>query len=152
MNSLAIAQTNDHAIDVIPDMKPANTTRDLRRRYLDEDICVHIFTASAAMVDVCLTVIGIIRVVISLRKSNLAADDLLAANAMLYLTSMQAPIAAVAGGRGDRAPDLPGGLAQRRVASTPSSASSALKPAFSRRLATSRGTSRPLVSLFGLPV
>ncbi len=41
---------------------------------------------------------------------------------------------------------------QRRVASTPSSASCAAKPAFSSRFATSRGTSRPLVSLFGVPV
>ena len=56
-------------------------------RRLDDNICVHIFTASAAMVGVCLTVIGIIRVVISLRRSNLFADDLLAVNAMLYLVS-----------------------------------------------------------------
>lgn len=42
--------------------------------------------------------------------------------------------------------------AQRFVAKTPSSANCALNPAFSKRLATSRGTSRPLVSLFGLPV
>ncbi len=57
------------------------------RKRLDDDICVHIFTASAAMVGVCLTVIGIIRVVISLRKSDLFADDLLAINAMIYLLS-----------------------------------------------------------------
>lgn len=60
---------------------------DERRLHLDDDICVHIFTASAAMVGVCLTVVGIIRVVISLRKSDLFADDLLAVNAMLYLGS-----------------------------------------------------------------
>ncbi len=88
MNSPAMPQSIDHAIDAVLDMKPAKATpRHLRRSHLDDDICVHIFTASAAMVGVCLTVIGIIRVVISLRKSNLAADDLLAANAMLYLTS-----------------------------------------------------------------
>jgi len=67
---------------------PALTPTDLtERKRLDDDICVHIFTASAAMVGVCLTVIGIIRVVISLRKSDLFADDLLAINALLYLAS-----------------------------------------------------------------
>lgn len=60
--------------------------RDDRNR-LDDNICVHIFTASAAMIGVCLTVIGIIRVVISLRRSNLFADDLLAIDALLYLAS-----------------------------------------------------------------
>ena len=61
-------------------------TGDTRRR-LDDNICVHIFTASAAMVGVCLTVIGILRVVISLRKEDLLGDDLLAVNSMLYLAS-----------------------------------------------------------------
>ena len=40
----------------------------------------------------------------------------------------------------------------RFTPSTPSSAGSVLKPAFSSRFATSRGTSRPLVRAFGLPV
>ena len=57
------------------------------RNRLDDDICVHIFTASAGMVGVCLTVIGIIRVVISLRKADLYVDDMLAVDAMLYLVS-----------------------------------------------------------------
>jgi hypothetical protein len=60
---------------------------DLLRNPLDDDLCVHIFTASAAMVGVCLTVIGIIRVVISLRKADLFVDDLLAWDAILYLLS-----------------------------------------------------------------
>lgn len=58
-----------------------------RRRRLDDDICVHIFTASATMVGVCLTVIGILRVVISLRREDTLGDDLLAVNSLLYLTS-----------------------------------------------------------------
>lgn len=58
-----------------------------RRRRLDDDICVHIFTASATMVGVCLTVIGILRVVISLRREDTLADDMLAVNALLYLAS-----------------------------------------------------------------
>ncbi|MEG3133058.1 hypothetical protein SC206_05700 [Rouxiella sp. T17] len=54
---------------------------------LDEDICVHIFTTSAAMVGVCITVIGIFQVITTLRKEDSLGDDLLAANAILYLLS-----------------------------------------------------------------
>jgi len=39
------------------------------------------------MVGVCLTVIGLIRVVISLRKADTIADDLLATDAILFLIS-----------------------------------------------------------------
>ena len=41
---------------------------------LEEDICIHIFTVSSAMVGVCLTVIGLIRVVITLGKADTLAD------------------------------------------------------------------------------
>jgi len=54
---------------------------------LEEDICIHIFTVSSAMVGVCLTVIGVIRVVITLGKADTLADDLLACDALLFLTS-----------------------------------------------------------------
>jgi len=54
---------------------------------LEEDICIHIFTVSAAMVGVCLTVIGLIRVVITLGKADTLADDLLALDALLFLAS-----------------------------------------------------------------
>src|SRR5256884_7498651 len=54
---------------------------------LEEDICIHIFTVSSAMVGVCLTVIGLIRVVITLGKADTLADDLLAGDALLFLTS-----------------------------------------------------------------
>jgi branched-subunit amino acid permease len=54
---------------------------------LEEDICIHIFTVSSAMVGVCLTVIGLIRVVITLGKADTFADDLLACDALLFLTS-----------------------------------------------------------------
>jgi uncharacterized membrane protein len=52
---------------------------------LEEDICIHIFTVSSAMVGVCLTVIGIIRLLITLRKADTIADDLLSADAVLFL-------------------------------------------------------------------
>lgn len=54
---------------------------------LEEDISIHIFTVSSAMVGVCLTVIGLIRVVITLGKADSLADDLLAVDALLFLTS-----------------------------------------------------------------
>lgn len=54
---------------------------------LEEDICIHIFTVSAAMVGVCLTVIGLIRVVITLGNADTLADDLLAGDALLFLFS-----------------------------------------------------------------
>lgn len=57
------------------------------RRTLDQDICVHIFSASAAMVGVCIMVIGILRVVIAIRRTDLIGDDMLALNAMLYLVT-----------------------------------------------------------------
>jgi hypothetical protein len=54
---------------------------------LEQDICIHIFTVSSAMVGVCLTVIGLIRVVITLGTADTLADDCLAVNALLFLIS-----------------------------------------------------------------
>jgi hypothetical protein len=54
---------------------------------LEENICIHIFTVSSAMVGVCLTVIGLVRVVITLGKADTIADDLLATDALLFLIS-----------------------------------------------------------------
>lgn len=57
------------------------------RERLEEDICIHIFSVSAGMVGVCLTVIGIIRVVIVSGSAGTLADDLLALDALLFLAS-----------------------------------------------------------------
>ncbi|MCE4070558.1 MULTISPECIES: hypothetical protein [Pseudomonas] len=54
---------------------------------LDDDICVHIFSVSATMVGVCLTVIGIIRVILTLRREDLIIDDMVAVNLMFYLVA-----------------------------------------------------------------
>jgi ABC-type Na+ efflux pump permease subunit len=54
---------------------------------LEENICIHIFTVSSAMVGVCLTVIGLVRVVITLGKADTIADDLLATDALLFMIS-----------------------------------------------------------------
>ena len=58
-----------------------------RNNHLEQDICIHIFTVSSAMVGVCLTVIGLVRVVITLGTADTLADDLLAADALLFLVS-----------------------------------------------------------------
>jgi hypothetical protein len=58
-----------------------------QKRELEKDICIHIFTVSSAMVGVCLTVIGLVRVVITLGKADTVADDLLATDALLFLIS-----------------------------------------------------------------
>src|SRR6266700_6963045 len=58
-----------------------------QKNHLEQDICIHIFTVSSAMVGVCLTVIGLIRVVVTLGKADTLADDCLAMDALLFLTS-----------------------------------------------------------------
>lgn len=54
---------------------------------LEDDVSIHIFTVSSAMVGVCLTVIGLLRIVVTMHKVNTVADDLLAANALIFLFS-----------------------------------------------------------------
>ncbi|WP_257605368.1 hypothetical protein [Pseudomonas sp. UMAB-40] len=58
-----------------------------RNTTLDDDICVHIFASSGAMVGVCLTVVGILRVVINVRQEDVIGQNLLAINAIVYLTT-----------------------------------------------------------------
>lgn len=72
---------------MLPSTITAREQRDEQRRALDDDICVHIFTSSSTMVGVCLTVVGILRVVVTLRSKDVLGDDLLAINAMMYLAS-----------------------------------------------------------------
>jgi hypothetical protein len=56
-------------------------------RALEADLCTHIFAASAALVGVCLTVIGLIRVVVATTNVGTIADDLLAGDATLFMVS-----------------------------------------------------------------
>ncbi len=60
-------------------------TANQKRTDLDEDICVHIFATSAAMLGVCMTVVGVLHVVVVMRNVDTIADDLLSVNAMVYL-------------------------------------------------------------------
>ncbi|HEX8267866.1 MAG TPA: hypothetical protein VF596_20875 [Pyrinomonadaceae bacterium] len=54
---------------------------------LENDICIHIFTVSAAMVGVCLTVIGLFRAIPALISINTIGDDLLVVDASAFLIS-----------------------------------------------------------------
>jgi len=54
---------------------------------LEEDVSIHILSVSAAMVGVCLTVIGLIRIVITIGKFDTIADDLLALASLIFLIS-----------------------------------------------------------------
>lgn len=71
----------------MPDRSDASPAADANSaaRALEADLCIHIFTASAALVGVCLTVIGLIQVVIATTKVATLADDLLAADATLFM-------------------------------------------------------------------
>src|SRR5256885_8942395 len=68
-------------------MKNTHGGENNQNNRLEHDVSIHIFTVSSAMVGVCLTVIGLIRVVITLGKADTLADDLLASDALLFLTS-----------------------------------------------------------------
>jgi hypothetical protein len=59
----------------------------LPKRSLDENIAIHIFSVSAGMVGVCLTVIGLIQIVIQSKKEDTVIDDLLVLDAILFLLS-----------------------------------------------------------------
>ena len=54
---------------------------------LEEDISIHIFDTSATMVGVCLTVIGVFRLIIQVKSISTWADDLISIDAMLFLSS-----------------------------------------------------------------
>ena len=54
--------------------------------FLEEDISVHIFSVSAAMVGVCLTVIGIFQIG-KLREIGSISDNVLAIDAIAFLIS-----------------------------------------------------------------
>ena len=60
---------------------------DDKRPPLEEDICIHIFTVSSGMVGVCLTAVGLLHVVTSIRKVATFADDIVTVDAVLFLVS-----------------------------------------------------------------
>ena len=69
-----------------PDNHNGTSERRLTRQ-LEADISVHIFSVSAALVGVCLTVIGLVRIVIVTNKVETIVDDFLAIDAIFFLLS-----------------------------------------------------------------
>jgi hypothetical protein len=59
---------------------------------LEEDISIHIFSTSATMVGVCLTVIGLFKLIIQLKAIGTLGDDLLAIDASLFLIPNLTPV------------------------------------------------------------
>lgn len=57
------------------------------KSHLDEGVSEHIFSASAAMVGVCLTVIGLLQVSNRLEKISVLGDDLLAIDSIIFLSA-----------------------------------------------------------------
>lgn len=78
--------TARHRKDQHPDHQDA-TSEQTPERQLEADISVHIFSVSAALVGVCLTVIGLLRIVINTNKVESVVDDFLAADAVIFLLS-----------------------------------------------------------------
>ena len=60
---------------------------DSQKLRLDEDIAVHIFSVSAAMVGVCLTVIGLFRITNKLQNLGSIGDEMLSLDAAVFLFS-----------------------------------------------------------------
>ena len=57
-------------------------------RELDQDAVRMVCSISAGGIGICLTGISLMRVVVTVRHSSTIADDLLAANALLFLATM----------------------------------------------------------------
>jgi hypothetical protein len=53
--------------------------------HLEHDLTMHVFAISAAMVGVCLTAIGILRLVMSYSQVETIGDELLAADAVVFM-------------------------------------------------------------------
>jgi uncharacterized membrane protein HdeD (DUF308 family) len=61
--------------------------RGIDRTEGETELSVHILSVSAALVGVCLTVIGLLQVVERLRNANTPLDNILAVDAILFLIS-----------------------------------------------------------------
>ena len=75
MSNLEAQQSDDQSV----------TSEQASQRQLEADICVHIFSVSATLVGICLTVIGFLRVVVNARKAEIVVDDFLALDAVFFL-------------------------------------------------------------------
>lgn len=68
-------------------MAPKQSKYAVSKKPLADDVCIHIFSVSAAMLGVCVTVIGLLRVVIVLRRADTIADDIVAFDSLCFLAS-----------------------------------------------------------------
>lgn len=72
-------------------MKSKNRTEEshplTRQEEIDQELCVHIFTVSAGLVGVCLTVLGLFRVIFRLSKVHEISDGLIALDALGFLAA-----------------------------------------------------------------
>jgi hypothetical protein len=57
-----------------------------QREQREHDLTMHLFAISAGLVGVCLTAIGLLRLLSSHEKIETAGDELLATNAVLFMT------------------------------------------------------------------
>lgn len=71
----------------------ASPDRDEQRRH--DDVAIHIFTVSATLVGVCLTVIGVLRLVKRLANVTVLADQILSADAIGFLIACAVSYAAM---------------------------------------------------------
>ena len=69
-------------LDAPPEPDPPDS-----QQFLENDICIHILTVSAAMVGVCLTVIGLFKVIAELKSFSTVGDNLLAVDSLAFLAS-----------------------------------------------------------------
>lgn len=66
------------------DDRQSPATAGQRRR---DDVCIHIFTVSATLVGVCLTVIGLLRFVAPVGRLSTVANNVLSIDAALFLVA-----------------------------------------------------------------
>ncbi|MCX5678674.1 MAG: hypothetical protein NTY76_06155 [Candidatus Omnitrophica bacterium] len=61
----------------------------------EENIAIHIFSVSAAMVGVCLTVIGILNIITTFTKIDTLGDEATAIDAIIFLSACMISYAAI---------------------------------------------------------
>ena len=64
-----------------------DTQKLTRQEEIDQELCVHIFTVSAGLVGVCLTVLGLFRVIFRVSKVHEISDGLVAIDALGFLVA-----------------------------------------------------------------
>src|SRR5689334_2944177 len=79
--------TQGHEVRAAQANRLSSQPPDLLEVGLESDVCAHICSISAVMVGACLTVIGLLRIVVTIQQVNTWADDILAFTSVLFLCS-----------------------------------------------------------------